>query len=192
MDFVHKTTGQCSSTCRPTLNTVLNRVSDLSSRVVQRDRASASAWNPSSPIILCADLCRITGICNGPKSPSLGGISGNPRLVTYPHLPVCLVLCCHALSRFVLVQVKSCGSLTSVCQTVSQTCSDTHWVGSVNTKQGEINDVSVCCAVVWIQTTMTHGAFIVLCFLAVCGRLCGRRVNLVMKRLCAPVCCCGL
>lgn len=56
-DFSHITTGLCLSTCGSTSNMALNWVSDLSGRVVQRDRASDLVWNLPFPIILSADLC---------------------------------------------------------------------------------------------------------------------------------------
>lgn len=89
----------------------------------------------------------------------------HPRLVIYPHVPICLVFYRHALSHFVLAQVESCGSLTSISQTIYKTCSDNPYCLLSESQIWENKYVlSISSAVVYNQRPIIHGAFIVLCF----------------------------
>lgn len=109
--FSHKKTGLCFSTCGSTSNMVLNRGFRLASK-------SGSAWQclrlSVKPTFSHRSCCWLFETLTGWDL-------GHPKLVTYPHVPVCLVFYRHALSNFVLSQVQSCGSLTSISQTIYTT-----------------------------------------------------------------------
>ena len=135
------------------------------------------------------------GHSHGPHEALAGWDLRHPRLVIYPHVPICLVFYRHALSHFVLAQVETCGPLTSISQTIYKICSDNpSSLLSESQIRGEKN-LSISSAVAYNQRPIIHGTFVVLCvcwlcaigpwqmWRAVCGHLCISRLQFVIDML---------